>query len=136
MRRIRTGPPFSKSLPRGLRESRFAQHGDLDFAGVRELLLEGGGDVAADFGRRAVMTARQTLLQKVKDLERDIIYEKYKDLIGEIISAEVYQVLSREVLLVDGEGNEIVLPKSEQIQKDRFRKGESIRAVVARVDLA
>ena len=88
-----------------------------------------------DFGRRAVMTARQTLLQKVKDLERDIIYEKYKDLIGEIISAEVYQVLSREVLLVDGEGNEIVLPKSEQIQKDRFRKGESIRAVVARVDL-
>jgi N utilization substance protein A len=88
-----------------------------------------------DFGRRAVMTARQTLLQKVKDLERDIIYEKYKDLIGEIISAEVYQVLSREVLLVDGEGNEIVLPKSEQIQKDRFRKGESVRAVVARVDL-
>ena len=88
-----------------------------------------------DFGRRAVMTARQTLIQKVKDLERDIIYEKYKDLIGEIISAEVYQVLSREVLLVDGEGNEISLPKSEQIPKDRFRKGESVRAVVARVDL-
>ena len=75
------------------------------------------------------------LIQKVKDLERDIIYEKYKDLIGEIISAEVYQVLSREVLLVDGEGNEIVIPKSEQISKDRFRKGESVRAVVARVDL-
>jgi transcription termination/antitermination protein NusA len=71
----------------------------------------------------------------VKDLERDIIYEKYKDLIGEIISAEVYQVLSREVLLVDGEGNEIVIPKSEQISKDRFRKGESVRAVVSRVDL-
>lgn len=88
-----------------------------------------------DFGRRAVMTARQTLIQKVKDLERDIIYEKYKELIGEIISSEVYQVLSREVLMVDGEGNEIVLPKSEQIQKDRFRKGESVRAVVARVDL-
>ncbi len=88
-----------------------------------------------DFGRRAVMTARQTLIQKVKDLERDIIYEKYKDLIGEIITAEVYQVLSREVLLVDGEGNEISLPKSEQIPKDRFRKGESVRAVVARVDL-
>lgn len=87
------------------------------------------------FGRRAVMTARHTLIQKVKDLERDIIYEKYKDLIGEIISAEVYQVLSREVLLVDGEGNEIVIPKSEQIPKDRFRKGESVRAVVARVDL-
>ncbi|MEN8251088.1 MAG: transcription termination factor NusA [Bacteroidota bacterium] len=87
------------------------------------------------FGRRAVTTARHTLIQKVKDLERDIIYEKYKDLVGEIISAEVYQVLSREVLLVDGEGNEIVIPRSEQIPKDRFRKGESVRAVVARVDL-
>jgi N utilization substance protein A len=88
-----------------------------------------------DFGRRAVMTARQTLIQKVKDLERDIIFEKYKDLVGEIISAEVYQTLSREVLLVDGEGNEIILPKGEQIPKDRFRKGENIRAVVARVEM-
>ena len=88
-----------------------------------------------DFGRRAVTTARQTLIQKVNDLERDIIYEKYKDLVGEIITAEVYQTLSREVLLVDAEGNEIILPKSEQIPKDRFRKGESIRAVVAKVDL-
>ena len=81
------------------------------------------------------MTARQTLIQKVKDLERDIIFEKYKDLVGEIISAEVYQTLSREVLLVDGEGNEIILPKNEQIPKDRFRKGENVRAVVARVDM-
>lgn len=88
-----------------------------------------------DFGRRAVMTARQTLIQKVKDLERDIIFEKYKDLVGEIISAEVYQTLSREVLLVDGEGNEIILPKNEQIPKDRFRKGENVRAVVARVEM-
>ena len=88
-----------------------------------------------DFGRRAVMTARQTLIQKVKDLERDIIFEKYKDLVGEIISAEVYQTLSREVLLVDGEGNEIILPKNEQISKDRFRKGENVRAVVARVEM-
>ena len=88
-----------------------------------------------DFGRRAVMTARQTLIQKVKDLERDIIFEKYKDLVGEIINAEVYQTLSREVLLVDGEGNEIILPKNEQIPKDRFRKGESVRAVVARVEM-
>ncbi len=89
----------------------------------------------AHFGRRAVMTARQTLIQKVKDLERDIIFEKYKDLVGEIISAEVYQTLSREVLLIDGEGNEIILPKNEQIPKDRFRKGENVRAVVARVDM-
>ena len=102
--------------------------------------FEVGEEVAEEiklehFGRRAVMTARQTLIQKVKDLERDIIFEKYKDLIGEIISAEVYQTLSREILLVDGEGNEIILPKNEQIPKDRFRKGENIRAVVARVDM-
>ena len=88
-----------------------------------------------DFGRRAVMTARQTLIQRIKDLEKDILYQKYKDLVGEIINAEVYQVLSREVLLVDGEGNELSLPKFEQISKDRFRKGESVRAIVDRVDM-
>ena len=81
------------------------------------------------------MTARQTLIQRVKDLEKDILYQKYKDLVGEIINAEVYQVLSREVLLVDGEGNELSLPKFEQISKDRFRKGESVRAIVDRVDM-
>ncbi len=88
-----------------------------------------------DFGRRAVMTARQTLIQKVKDLEKDILFEKYKDLVGEIIAGEVYQTLSRETLLIDGEGNEIILPKSEQIPKDRFRKGESVRAIVHRVEM-
>jgi len=88
-----------------------------------------------DFGRRAVMTARQTLIQRIKDLEKDILYQKYKDLVGEIINAEVYQVLGREVLLVDGEGNELSIPKSEQISKDRFRKGESVRAIVDRVDM-
>ncbi len=88
-----------------------------------------------DFGRRAVMTARQTLIQRVKDLEKDIIFEKYKDLAGEIISAEVYQTLSREVLLVDSEGNELSISKSEQIPKDRFRKGESVRAVVEAVEM-
>lgn len=88
-----------------------------------------------DFGRRAVMTARQTLIQKVKDLEKDILYQKYKDLVGEIISGEVYQILSREVLLIDAEGNEISVPKSEQIYKDRFRKGDSVRAIVDRVDM-
>ena len=86
------------------------------------------------FGRRAVMTARQTLIQKVKDLEKDILFQKYKDLVGEIISGEVYQVLSREVLLIDAEGNEISIPKSEQIPKDRFRKGDSIRAIVDKVE--
>ena len=88
-----------------------------------------------DFGRRAVMTARQTLIQRVKDLEKDILYDKYKDLVGEIISGEVYQILSREVLLIDGEGNEISIPRSEQIGKDRFRKGDQVRAIVDRVDM-
>jgi len=87
------------------------------------------------FGRRAVMTARQTLIQKIKDLEKDILFHKYKDLVGEIINGEVYQVLSREVLLIDGEGNELQLPKSEQIPKDRYRKGESVRAIVHRVEM-
>jgi len=88
-----------------------------------------------DFGRRAVSTARQTLMQKVKDLEKDILFEKYKEIVGEIIAGEVYQVLSREVLLIDGEGNEISLPRSEQIPKDRYRKGESIRAIVHKVEM-
>lgn len=88
-----------------------------------------------DFGRRAVTTARQTLMQKVKDLEKDIIYQKYKDLVGEIITAEVYQILSKEVLLIDAEGNEISIPRSEQIPKDRYRKGESVRAIVHKVEM-
>lgn len=88
-----------------------------------------------DFGRRAVMTARQTLIQKVKDLEKDILFQKYKDLVGEIISGEVYQILGREVLLIDNDGNEIAVPKNEQIPKDRFRKGENVRAIVDRVDM-
>ena len=88
-----------------------------------------------DFGRRAVSTARQSLMQKVKDLEKDILFEKYKEIVGEIISGEVYQVLSREVLLIDAEGNEISLPRSEQIQKDRYRKGETIRAIVHKVEM-
>lgn len=87
------------------------------------------------FGRRAVMTARQTLIQKIKDLEKDILFQKYKDLVGEIINGEVYQILSREVLLIDGEGNELVIPKGEQIPKDRYRKGESVRAIVHRVEM-
>ena len=88
-----------------------------------------------DFGRRAVTTARQTLIQKVKDLEKDILFQKYKDLVGEIIAGEVYQVLSREVLLTDAEGNEVSIPRNEQIQKDRYRKGENVRAIVHKVDM-
>ena len=66
----------------------------------------------------------------MKDLEKDILFQKYKDIVGEIITGEVYQVLSREVLLIDGEGNEISIPRSEQIPKDRYRKGENVRAIV------
>lgn len=88
-----------------------------------------------DFGRRAVMTARQTLIQKVKDLEKDNLFHKYKDLAGEIIVGEVYQILNKEILLIDGEGNELILPKSEQISKDKFRKGDSVRAIVHRVEM-
>jgi len=88
-----------------------------------------------DFGRRAVLTARQTLIQRVKDLEKDLMYQKYKDLVGEIISGEVYQIWNREVMLVDPEDNELILPKSEQISKDRYRKGDVVRAVVHRVEI-
>ena len=88
-----------------------------------------------DFGRRAVTTARQTLLQKVKDLEKDILFQKYKELVGEIITGEVYQILSKEVLLIDAEGNEIAIPRGEQIQKDRYRKGENVRAIVHKVEM-
>ena len=81
------------------------------------------------------MMARQTLIQRIKDLEKDILFQKYKDLVGELILGEVYQILTREVLLIDAEGNELILPKSEQIQKDRYRKGETVRAVVQRVEM-
>lgn len=88
-----------------------------------------------EFGRRAVQMARQTLIQKIKDLEKDLLFNQYEELVGEIISAEVYQILGREVLLIDGEGNELILPKMEQIQKDRFRKGDSVRAIVHKVEM-
>jgi len=88
-----------------------------------------------DFGRRAVTTARQTLLQKVKDLEKDILFQKYKELVGEIITGEVYQTLSKEVLLIDAEGNEISIPRGEQIPKDRYRKGENVRSIVHKVEM-
>lgn len=88
-----------------------------------------------DFGRRLVMTARQTLIQKIKDLEKDILFQKYKELVGDVLNAEVYQILGREVLLIDSEGNELSLPKSEQISKDRYRKGETTRAIVQRVEM-
>jgi N utilization substance protein A len=88
----------------------------------------------AKFGRRAILNLRQTLASKILELEHDALYNKYKDRIGEIISGEVYQVWKREVLLVDDENNELILPKSEQIPHDVYRKGETVRAVILRVD--
>ena len=87
------------------------------------------------FGRRAIMTAKQALIQKVKDLAKDVLYNKYAQLIGEMITAEVYQLLNREVILLDDEKNELILPNAEQIPKDRFKKGEYIRALVHKVEL-
>ena len=86
------------------------------------------------FGRRAILTLRQTLASKILELEHDALYNKYVERVGEVISAEVYQVWHKEVLLLDEEGNELLLPKGEQIPGDFFRKGEPARAVVARVD--
>lgn len=88
-----------------------------------------------DFGRRVVQTARQTLIQRVKDLEKELLYQKYKDQVGDLISAEVYQLLKGEIILVDGENNELSLPRSEQIPRDRYRKGDAVKAVIHRVDM-
>ena len=86
------------------------------------------------FGRRAILNLRQTLASKILELEHDSLYNKYKDKVGTVVSAEVYQMWKREVLLIDDEGNELHLPKSEQISRDTYRKGETIKAVVLRVD--
>lgn len=92
-------------------------------------------NIEDDFGRRGILTAKQTLVQKVKDLEKENLFLAYKDKVGDLIIGEVYQVGNREVLLIDGVGNELILPKSEQIPKDRYRKGDNIRAVVHRVEM-
>ena len=86
------------------------------------------------FGRRAILNLRQTLASKILELEHDSLYNKYKDRVGQIISGEVYQTWKREVLLVDDENNELILPKGEQIPRDQYRKGETVRAVILRVD--
>ena len=87
------------------------------------------------FGRRAILAAKQTLASRINDLKKNVLVKKYNDRVGDIVSAEVYQVWKKEILLLDEEGNELILPKSEQIPQDYFKKGENIRAVVRRVDL-
>lgn len=88
-----------------------------------------------DFGRRAILAARQTLISRVLELQKDDIYKNYSERVGDIISAEVYQVWKKEMLLLDDEGNELILPKSEQIPSDYFKKGDTVRAVVKRVEM-
>lgn len=88
-----------------------------------------------DFGRRAILALRQNLTNRILDLEKNNIYNKYKDKIGDIVTGEVYQVWKKEILTLDDEGNELILPKSEQIPSDYFRKGDTIRAVVVRVEM-
>jgi len=88
-----------------------------------------------DFGRRAILAAKQTLASRIGDIKKNVLAKKYGDRVGDIISAEVYQVWKKEILLLDEEGNELILPKSEQIPQDYFKKGESIRAVIRRVDM-
>lgn len=88
-----------------------------------------------DFGRRNVLSLRQNLISRINELEKDNLYKTYKERIGEIVTGEVYQVWKKEIMVLDDEGNELLLPKSEQIPSDYFKKGEAVRAVVAKVDM-
>jgi len=88
-----------------------------------------------DFGRRAILAARQTLLSRILELEKDELFKNYKDRVGEIITGEVYQIWKRELMVLDDEGNELILPKNEMIGRDFFKKGDSVRAVVLRVEM-
>jgi N utilization substance protein A len=87
------------------------------------------------FGRRAVLAVRQNLVQKILELEKSEIFNKYKDKVGDVITAEVYQVWKKEIMLVDDEGNELLLPKTEQIPSDFFKKGDTLKAVVSKVEM-
>ena len=89
----------------------------------------------SDFGRRNVLSLRQNLISRILELEKDHLYKKYKERVGEIVTGEVYQVWKKEILVMDDDQNELILPKSEQIPADFFKKGETIRAVVSKVDM-
>ena len=88
-----------------------------------------------DFGRRAILTLRQNLTTRIMELEKDQLYAKYKDRIGEIVTGEVYQVWKKEIMIIDDEGNELIMPKTEQIPSDYFRKGDTVRGAVVRVEM-
>ena len=129
---------------RKVMEDGFSEDDDLEIELAEAKLLDPTLEVGDEhieqitlesFGRRAILAARQTLVSKILELEKDEIFKKYKDRVGEIVTGEVYQVWKKETLVLDDEGNELLLPKSEQIPADYFKKGDSVKAVVDKVDL-
>lgn len=129
---------------RKVMEDGFSEDDDLEIELAEAKLVDKDIEVGDDFieqitlesfGRRAILAARQTLVSKILELEKDEIFKKYKDRVGEIVTGEVYQVWKKETLVLDDEGNELLLPKSEQIPADYFKKGDSVKAVVSKVDM-
>ena len=125
-------------------EDGFSEDDDLEIELAEAKTLDIGLEVGDEhieqvtlesFGRRAILAARQTLVSKILELEKDEIFKKYKDRVGEIVTGEVYQVWKKETLVLDDEGNELLLPKSEQIPADYFKKGDTVKAVVDKVDM-
>lgn len=126
---VEDGTVTDPNLQIGLTDAKADQDPDAEIGDehTREIFF-------ADFGRRAILTLRQTLQSKILDLQKEAIYDKFKELEGELVTGEVYQTWSRETLLLDDDKNELLLPKSESIPGDFFRKGETVRAVVSNVD--
>jgi N utilization substance protein A len=129
---------------RTVMEDGFSEDDDLEIelaeAKVIDSDLEVGDDfieqiTLESFGRRAILAARQTLVSKILELEKDEIFKKYKDRVGEIVTGEVYQVWKKETLVLDDEGTELLLPKTEQIPADYFKKGDSVRAIIEKVEM-
>ncbi len=129
---------------RSVVEDGFSEDDDLEIELAEALTLDDDLEVGDEyveqitlesFGRRAILAARQTLVSKILELEKDEIFKKYKDRVGEIVTGEVYQVWKKETLILDDEGNELLLPKTEQIPADYFKKGDSVKAVVSKVDM-
>ena len=129
---------------RTVMEDGFSEDDDLEIELAEVKVIDPDLEVGDDFieqitlesfGRRAILAARQTLVSKILELEKDEIFKKYKDRVGEIVTGEVYQVWKKETLVIDDEGNELLLPKTEQIPADYFKKGDSVRAIIEKVEM-
>jgi len=129
---------------RTVMEDGFSEDDDLEIELAEATAIDPDLEVGDDFieqitlesfGRRAILAARQTLVSKILELEKDEIFKKYKDRVGEIVTGEVYQVWKKETLVLDDEGNELLLPKTEQIPADYFKKGDTVRAIIDKVDM-